>query len=811
MILNLVKFVNKYSLLDRYTISSDSRWLYLRNKLELFHSEGWKIHISCYPNDFNMILNIIIPVIKKYSCSFKVPITEHAMMTLLYGDMPYTETGKIITIYSPKEGKLQDLVRELYLKLPKTVHENIPTDFNYRDSNIYLRYGNLLSSFCILDDKGYIVPAIYNINYKKIPDVQISGKYKPSWIKNPNFFNDKNDRSISSNEVNLISLGISNPSILSRRVNGIVCNIMFNKKPAILKLAVKGSIVDEWGRDGISQLQNELFFLTKMKSLNFIPNVLFSYGNKEIFLIVEEKVKGFSLNKLFLNETNKKTISTKNIKDIILKIAYHLRSVEGINIVLRDLNPNNIIIDSNNNVSFIDFGSSSFKNETVPFEGGTNGFFEYQLHDKRNTFRADIYALGAIIFNLTTSFIPYFKEQMSSHSKKSFNDKLCRISNAACSDSKLFNLCQIGIYIMLNPDVSIDEIIRMLKKEKMPYKRPITQKVTGGDILTNAKNYIDTSIKKLNLKNSVSITKGIFDKPVSPISLNQGLIGTLLLMNEYSQIKKNNEFLVEEEKIINWIENNYSLTIKCDNLINGEALLLFLLNKLRFSREKLKKKIIDNINKISKIDSSFYYGSSGILYAMALAYKFEKSCKFREQERDIILNLCDKILKNLNFNDLSIGTGFSGQIVGLNEAVKSLHDKTLHKKVNTIVDKYFNIIKENNNNYRDTSLALSIVGRSKLFNNYDVVNLSKKLLFQLDTKHMYILSGLEGGVAQLLLTSVNDGEKKLTEKYRELIIALSNEKDNTKVWPYPFEAIPTDFSFLSGTTGIYWALLKSIE
>lgn len=79
----------------------------------------------------------------------------------------------------------------------------------------------------------------------------------------------------------------------------------------------------------------------------------------------------------------------------------------------RDLKLENLILDSNFNVKLCDFGFATKSNpsERLTRILGTDGYMDYQLssHTSYSGFKADIFALGVILFLLVNGFPPFYK------------------------------------------------------------------------------------------------------------------------------------------------------------------------------------------------------------------------------------------------------------------------------------------------------------------------------------------------------------------------------------------------------------------
>lgn len=89
-------------------------------------------------------------------------------------------------------------------------------------------------------------------------------------------------------------------------------------------------------------------------------------------------------------------------------------------------------------------------------------------------------------------------------------------------------------------------------------------------------------------------------------------------------------------------------------------------------------------------------------------------------------------------------------------------------------------------------------------------NTANKLLTAIDRGHGYQYDNVRRGVAGLLLLAEMIGDQTLIGKYRQLLLVSASPRNDTLVWPLPNQVYLTNDYFLDGTTGIYWALLRSL-
>lgn len=146
--------------------------------------------------------------------------------------------------------------------------------------------------------------------------------------------------------------------------------------------------------------------LASINSRNLAP-VLFVTEEGDTAFVLSEYVSGQSLAGL-LQEG--KTFSQEKARDICTQVCFGLWELHRRGLVHRDINPNNIIISSDNVVKIIDFGIvRSFtqeKNRDTVIMGTPGYAAPEQFGFLQSDARTDIYAVGVLLNQLLTGRFP---------------------------------------------------------------------------------------------------------------------------------------------------------------------------------------------------------------------------------------------------------------------------------------------------------------------------------------------------------------------------------------------------------------------
>lgn len=192
-------------------------------------------------------------------------------------------------------------------------------------------------------------------------------------------------------------------------------------------------ILDEFKNEQ-NRITREIDVLKNVKGENLIKYQEDFYFKNEFgimeYVIVMEYFQGKTLRRFLRNDVELETLIR-----IFVSVLYGVRDlhntiIENAGIIHRDLKPDNIMIDDNLNVKIIDYGLSKIIDFSSITSTGTQiGSPLYmspeQLKDSKHIdCRADIYALGIILYEMLTKNIPYKASTLPELLMKILNDPI---------------------------------------------------------------------------------------------------------------------------------------------------------------------------------------------------------------------------------------------------------------------------------------------------------------------------------------------------------------------------------------------------
>ena len=207
-------------------------------------------------------------------------------------------------------------------------------------------------------------------------------------------------------------------------------------------------------------------------------NIILYYGttkdNLKLYFLYEY-IKGEDLQKKILNYGLN---SEKLVKYYFIQILNSIKYLHSLNIIHRDIKPDNILItEDNKKIKLIDFGSSYDLNNTAiedkyneilkksnsqkkifKYFKGTPGFISPEcIHNKFSDKRSDYWSLGCLLYNLLTGFPPFLGENTFDILEKSSDGKFIFPNDVLSNNA----IDLINKLIVVDPDkrLNIEQIL----------------------------------------------------------------------------------------------------------------------------------------------------------------------------------------------------------------------------------------------------------------------------------------------------------------------------------------------------------------
>ena len=198
---------------------------------------------------------------------------------------------------------------------------------------------------------------------------------------------------------------------------GVVMKAKLNRNPTSY-VAIKSYQMDEHDDDFRYRFNIEIQALNKLKGYKNIVQIVEAYESNSELSIVTEFVNGpegtgkrLTLKNYILKVVGKK-IKIRKALDFIIKLSHAIANAHHFNFIHRDLKPDNILVDFNEDPVIVDWGLAYPKNDYRSIVGLVRGNRPYsapeQLYGLSPNIdeRADVYALGGILWFILTGKTP---------------------------------------------------------------------------------------------------------------------------------------------------------------------------------------------------------------------------------------------------------------------------------------------------------------------------------------------------------------------------------------------------------------------
>ncbi len=396
-------------------------WLHAHNEVDAHSTptQGFKIHVSIAPQYAQQVLNFVVPVCVESNTLFKLAADPTLLHILNSKGQERGHAGKFITIYPGTELVFVELLEKLYQVTRRKPFYGpyILSDRRYKDSHIlYYRYGGFFPPYRLNSD-GTRSSFLVTPNGDYVADERLPYFQLPPWVEDP-FGGSK---SLASNDELLLDDKYLIQGVVGfTNAGGVYYGVeRETERPLIIKEARPWT--NCWtvhGRfwDATHLLRREFAMLQRVQNLDCVPTPIDLVRYGEHTYLVEEKVPGIPLGTYWAQEgtilapyirwPGRIERFTALFKKIALELIERVLEVHDCGVLIGDLSPNNILIDTDSlKLSLIDFESATVSEDNeeelaYATHWGTAGYTNpSRNHHTRPKIEDDYYSIGMVLFN----------------------------------------------------------------------------------------------------------------------------------------------------------------------------------------------------------------------------------------------------------------------------------------------------------------------------------------------------------------------------------------------------------------------------
>ncbi|MCM2424783.1 class IV lanthionine synthetase LanL [Streptomyces sp. RKAG337] len=381
---------------------ADEVWRYLFDPRMPAMEHGWKLHVSARSDDFAGTMELLVPVLLRYTCEAKFARSAAVLGELNAGVRDQALIGKAVTVY-PRGQDVAALGRELAEVLVGRGGPRVLSDRRVRpDAPVYYRYGPFRaagageSALVMTGPDGQSFAGRASTRYRQ-----------PPWTQDP---------------FGAAAPGTGRPAARlvggRYRLTGGIARSPHGDVYRALDTVTGGRVVvkqaraytgeDEHGVDARGRLRNERAVLAALDGLDGVPRFVdhVRHGEDEYLVTADCGPRDLRRDVLEHGPYGADAHRTgRQISMLARQLLAVLDAVHARGVVVCDLKPGNVVIASDGTCRFVDFGISALGSQRPA--GATPGYTLPVYRAGAPPHPADdLYALGATLHYALTGMDP---------------------------------------------------------------------------------------------------------------------------------------------------------------------------------------------------------------------------------------------------------------------------------------------------------------------------------------------------------------------------------------------------------------------
>jgi serine/threonine protein kinase len=401
---------------------TESLWCHVYVADEMLRLQGWKLHVSATPLSAAHVLSRAAAVLVRERCRFKFASTVDGVAELVSARAPRGAAGKFITAYPNDDEQLLDLAQALHAATTGLPGPRILSDWPYLPGSlVHYRYGVFTGTPALTNDGSYEARLV-------APDGSLVSDRRDAWFSPPAWaaFPRASRRARSSTWSPRPS---PRPVVLDGRYEvkaaiqhaskgGVYRGVdQVTGDEVVIKHARAHIASTLGGTDARDVLRSEAVMSERLSDI--APRALAILEGEGDQFLVQERVDGGSLRHWVAERIDEVDEPDTGLPpELTLCIARQLvdllAAAHDQGVVLRDFNPNNIVVAADQTLKLVDLecvtypGTPTFRAFTVPY--APDEVLAQPAYGPAPPQSADLHSLGVTLFYLATGLDPLFPE-----------------------------------------------------------------------------------------------------------------------------------------------------------------------------------------------------------------------------------------------------------------------------------------------------------------------------------------------------------------------------------------------------------------
>ncbi|MEY9857977.1 hypothetical protein ABH935_003590 [Catenulispora sp. GAS73] len=386
-------------------------WLGVRPPGAHVVEQGWKLHVSSRTRALAETAEVIVPALLAEGCAFKMAASTGALARLNDGTITPSSIGKAFTVYPE-----QDRVRAVGLMLARLLRGRAaPRVLSDRrvaaDAPVYYRYGPIDKPWGA-DAQGKLVMTLTGPDGEEFPALATLRYRQPAWAVDP-FTGEPGARDWQRPPTASTRLGdyYEIDSGIVHAGRGDVMRAVDVRDGSRVIVKQSRALVDE-GEDGVDtrlRVRNERRVLAVLEGVDGVAGYVdhFRAGTDE-FLVTRDVGRYNLADDVMENGRYPAARATadpavshsrapgRTLEKLAQQLATVILAVHDRGVLIRDLNPRNVVIAPDGTAQLIDLGLAGHNGLYLP--GGTSGYSSArQFRHQEPTTGDDLLALGTTL------------------------------------------------------------------------------------------------------------------------------------------------------------------------------------------------------------------------------------------------------------------------------------------------------------------------------------------------------------------------------------------------------------------------------
>ncbi|MER5727900.1 class IV lanthionine synthetase LanL [Streptomyces sp. NPDC002138] len=385
---------------------SDDTWSYLNDPRMPAMGHGWKLHVSARPGELEAVVALVLPVLRRHVCHAKFAKDPETLRTINSGASSPGIVGKAITVY-PEPGALVAVAAELVTVLRGREGPRVVSDRRVDPgAPVYYRYGPFTGDY--RTGRGGRLESVMTGPDGRLFDGMASGAYRcPPWAEDPFAAAGPSAGGGAGGAPGpLFGVGgrYAVTSGIVRTAQGNVYRALDRSsgRRVVIKQARAYVSEDASGTDSRDRLRNERAVLAALDAVEGVPRGLDYFRHAPDEYLVMSDCGDRDLRR---DVQERGPHGKRALADLATRLLRTLDGIHGRGVVVRDLKPDNVVLDRTGRCHVIDFGIS--ERAGVGPGGATPGYSAPLLGATGPAAPADDhYALGATLYFAATGLDP---------------------------------------------------------------------------------------------------------------------------------------------------------------------------------------------------------------------------------------------------------------------------------------------------------------------------------------------------------------------------------------------------------------------